>query len=130
MEYGARALGYRSIIADPTSPSMKELINRTIKFREGFRPFAPSVIEEEAGKYFELQEPVPFMTTVCSVTEYGRQCLPAVTHVDGPARVHTVSKRDNPRSSPQFIERRHFKREYFLCRQYHDRFTDWNAPTF
>jgi len=96
MEYGARALGYRSILADPTSSEMKDLINRTIKFREGFRPFAPSVVEEEASKYFHLQESIPFMTTVCSVTEHGRQHLPAVTHVDGTARVHTVSERDNP----------------------------------
>lgn len=94
LEFGARALGNRSILANPASPIMRDTINKKIKFRESFRPFAPSVIEEKAYEYFENAAPSPYMTFTFDVKT---EKLPAVTHVDGSARVHTVSKEQNPR---------------------------------
>ena len=99
-EWGPRALGARSIIADPRDPHMKERVNRKIKFREAFRPFAPAVLAEEMPRWFEVDEGpdhlTPFMCSVVRVREEHRQALPAVTHVDGTARAQSVAKADNP----------------------------------
>ena len=97
MEWGPRALGNRSILADPRRAEMKDLINRKIKFREPYRPFAPSVLEARAADYFDLTGPSPFMTVVVRVREGMKDAIPAVTHVDGTARVQTVSRTQNPR---------------------------------
>jgi carbamoyltransferase len=97
MEWGPRALGNRSILADPRRAEMKDLINRKVKFREPYRPFAPSVPEEEATEYFHVDGPSPFMTFVCRVREEKRTEIPAVTHVDGTARIQTVAREHNVR---------------------------------
>jgi carbamoyltransferase len=96
MEFGARALGNRSIVANPTLPTMKDKINKYVKFREEFRPFAPSVAEEAASRYFKVRDPIPFMTVVVDVTPEGAERLPATTHVDGTARVQTVNRDEMP----------------------------------
>jgi carbamoyltransferase len=96
MEFGARALGNRSIVANPTLSTMKDKINKYVKFREEFRPFAPSVVEEAAGTYFKVRDPIPFMTVVVDVTPEGARRLPATTHVDGTARVQTVNREEMP----------------------------------
>jgi len=98
MEFGERALGNRSILADPRSPGMKDKINAMIKFREGYRPFAPAAIAEEAHIYFETEKgyQCPYMEKVVQVREEFRKSLPAITHVDGSARLQTVRKEDNP----------------------------------
>jgi carbamoyltransferase len=88
-EFGARALGHRSILADPTDPDMRDAINSRVKFRESFRPFAPSVCEQNAANFFADAAPSPFMTHLFDVLEPKR--IPAVTHVDGTARVQTVN---------------------------------------
>lgn len=117
MEYGPRALGGRSILGDPRHPEMQKKLNLKIKYREGFRPFAPSVMEEEIATWFDLDRPSPYMLIVAPVAE--RQChplpdgydamdmyqrlyvqrstIPAVTHVDYSARIQSVSKETNPR---------------------------------
>lgn len=97
-EFGPRALGNRSIVADPRPDSNKELINRMVKKREQYRPFAPAVLEEEVTNYFEVPPSAtshPFMVTVVGVRPEKRALLGATTHVDGTARVQTVSKRTN-----------------------------------
>lgn len=116
MEFGPRALGSRSIIGDARSPKMQETMNLKIKFRESFRPFAPSVLEEEVSNYFELDRKSPYMLLVAPVKQklcremsaeeqsyFGlqklnlvRSTIPAITHVDYSARVQTVSKETNP----------------------------------
>ena len=96
MEWGARALGNRSILADPRRSDMRDLINLKIKFREKFRPFAPSIAEEAVDDYFEGAVPDPFMLQVYPVREDKRELLPAITHVDGSGRLQTVSHRTNP----------------------------------
>jgi carbamoyltransferase len=97
MEWGARALGNRSIIADPRRADMREIINVKIKFRESFRPFAPSILEEAVDEYFEGAVPDPFMIQVYPVRVDRRATIPAVTHVDGSGRLQTVSRSANPR---------------------------------
>ena len=117
MEFGPRALGGRSIIADPRSSKMQSTMNLKIKYRESFRPFAPSVLEERAGEYFELEKSSPYMLMVANVSEgerlemsrdeqekFGieklnvpRSSIPAVTHVDYSARIQTVTEESNPR---------------------------------
>jgi carbamoyltransferase len=92
MEIGPRALGNRSILANPTLPYMKDKINAEVKHREAFRPFAPSVTVESKDKYFDNIGESPFMLKVCPVRPQMRALLPAITHVDGSARLHTVSK--------------------------------------
>jgi carbamoyltransferase len=96
MEWGARALGNRSIVADPRRADIRELINVKIKFREKFRPFAPSVAEEAIEEWFEGAVPDPFMIQVYPVRPDKRALIPAVTHVDGSGRLQTVSARTNP----------------------------------
>jgi carbamoyltransferase len=117
MEFGPRALGARSILGDPRSPKMQSVMNLKIKYRESFRPFAPSVLEERVGDYFELDRPSPYMLLVADVRRERRtdasnerlsddllewvnrlrSDIPAVTHVDYSARIQTVSRLDNPR---------------------------------
>ncbi len=97
MEWGARALGNRSILADPRRPDMREIINTKIKFREKFRPFAPSILEEALDEYFVGAAPDPFMIQVYPVRPDKRAVIPAVTHVDGSGRLQTVSRAANPR---------------------------------
>ena len=97
MEWGARALGNRSILADPRRADMREIINTRIKFRERFRPFAPSVLERALDDYFVGAVPDPFMLQVYPVRPDKRTVVPAITHVDGSGRLQTVSERSNPR---------------------------------
>ena len=116
MEYGPRALGNRSILADARNSEMQQKLNLKIKYREGFRPFAPAVLEEETQKYFALDVPSPYMLLVIPLKESARYPLPknfdslglmeklyikrseipAVTHLDYSARIQTVSREDNP----------------------------------
>jgi carbamoyltransferase len=96
MEFGARALGSRSLLADPRRADMRELINLKIKFREKFRPFAPSVLEERVGEYFAVDEPSPFMERVLPIRPEKQAEIPAVTHVDGSGRLQTVSRKTSP----------------------------------
>jgi carbamoyltransferase len=97
MEWGARALGNRSIVADPRRADMRDIINTRIKFRERFRPFAPSVAEEALDAYFVGAVPDPFMLQVYPVRPDKRSVVPAITHVDGSGRLQTVSRQSNPR---------------------------------
>jgi carbamoyltransferase len=97
MEWGARALGNRSILADPRRADMREIINTRIKFREKFRPFAPSILEEAVDEYFVGAAADPFMIHVYPVRTDKRAIIPAVTHVDGSGRLQTVSRQANPR---------------------------------
>jgi carbamoyltransferase len=117
MEFGPRALGARSILADARNPEMQKKLNLKIKFREGFRPFAPAVLAEEVQEYFGMKDPSPYMLIVkeirpsrrCplpagyagrSVTDklyFQRSDLPAITHIDYSARIQTVHRRTNPR---------------------------------
>jgi carbamoyltransferase len=96
-EWGPRALGNRSIVADPRRADMKDLLNRKIKRRESFRPFAPSILEEHTGDWFTIDYPDPFMLKVYPIRPERRAAIPAVTHVDGTGRLQTVSRRANPR---------------------------------
>jgi carbamoyltransferase len=96
-EWGPRALGNRSIVADPRRPEMKEILNRRIKHRESFRPFAPSILAEKTGDYFEKSHPSPFMTLAYPVRTEKRGAIPAPTHVDGTGRLQTVTREANPR---------------------------------
>ncbi|MBU4331028.1 MAG: hypothetical protein KKB53_11090, partial [Acidobacteria bacterium] len=116
MEFGPRALGSRSIIGDARSPEMQEVMNLKIKFRESFRPFAPSVMADRVTDYFELDRESPYMLLVANVRKdkcremttaekasqgldklkVARSVIPAVTHVDDSARIQSVSPRDNP----------------------------------
>src|SRR6186997_2192908 len=117
MEFGPRALGNRSIIADPRSPAMQKTLNLKVKYRESFRPFAPSVLREDVAEWFELDDDSPYMLLVAAVREQHRRAMthdeehlfgidklnvprseiPAVTHVDYSARVQTVHRETNPR---------------------------------
>ena len=96
-EWGPRALGNRSIVADPRRPEMKEILNQRIKHREIFRPFAPSILSESTGEWFEKSHPSPFMTLAYSVRPEKREKIPAPTHVDGTGRLQTVTRDANPR---------------------------------
>jgi carbamoyltransferase len=96
-EWGPRALGNRSIVADPRRPEMKEILNRRIKHREIFRPFAPSILAEATGDWFEKSHPSPFMTMAYPVRWEKREKIPAPTHVDGTGRLQTVTREANPR---------------------------------
>ena len=94
MEWGPRALGNRSILADPRQKEMKDILNEKIKHRESFRPFAPSILEEYTSEYFDMDIPSPYMLMVSPVKKPEK--IPAVTHVDGTGRLQTVSKNSNP----------------------------------
>jgi len=96
MEFGPRALGNRSIIADPRRPDMKDILNARVKKREPFRPFAPSILAEKVADYFEQSHPSPEMLMVYQVKPERRAEIPAVTHVDGSGRLQTVSEHANP----------------------------------
>jgi carbamoyltransferase len=96
MEWGPRALGNRSIVVDPRKAEMKDILNARIKRRELFRPFAPSILLEKTGEYFEKDYPDPFMIKVYPVRPEKRSVIPAVTHVDGTGRLQTVKREDNP----------------------------------
>jgi carbamoyltransferase len=95
MEFGPRALGNRSILADPRGPDVRDRLNHLIKQREDFRPFAPSVLAADAAEHFDLPGPSRFMLETCRVIS--PLDLPAITHVDGSARPQTVSPEENPR---------------------------------
>src|SRR5437763_16586093 len=117
MEYGPRALGNRSILGDARNPEMQKKLNLKIKYRAGFRPFAPSVLEEDIETYFELDRPSPYMLLVAPVRAekripdpngyhekslstrlyFPRSDIPSITHIDYSARIHSVSKDVNPR---------------------------------
>jgi carbamoyltransferase len=97
MEWGPRALGHRSILGDPRRADMKDILNLKIKRRESFRPFAPSVLREAVGEWFELNGDVPFMMQVYPIRPEKRALIPAVTHVDGSGRLQTVSESANGR---------------------------------
>jgi carbamoyltransferase len=95
MEFGERALGNRSILANPKNPAMKDLINKYVKFREEFRPFAPSILKEHQHEYFVCDHPVPFMSHVFDIIPEKCAEIPAVAHVDGTGRLQTVDKDSN-----------------------------------
>jgi carbamoyltransferase len=97
MEWGPRALGNRSIVCDPRRADMKDTLNRKIKRRESFRPFAPSILREATPEWFETDDDVPFMMQVYQIREEKRAIIPAVTHVDGSGRLQTVTREANPR---------------------------------
>lgn len=97
MEYGPRALGNRSIVVDPRRGDMKDILNERIKKREPFRPFAPSILEDRVGDYFEQTHPAPTMLMVYQIKPERRADIPAVTHVDGSGRLQTVSREVNDR---------------------------------
>jgi len=95
MEFGPRALGGRSILADPRRPEMRDRINALVKMREAFRPFAPAVLESEFQNHFNLDHVSPFMLETCDVIS--PIDLPSITHIDGSARIQTVNSETNPR---------------------------------
>jgi carbamoyltransferase len=97
MEFGPRALGSRSILADPRRPDMKDILNRRIKHREPFRPFCPSVLAHATGEYFEISHPSPFMVQAYPIRPEQRGRIPAVTHQDGTGRLQTVERDAHPR---------------------------------
>jgi carbamoyltransferase len=94
-ESGNRALGNRSILADPRNANIKDIINSTVKMREDFRPFAPAVLEEHYKQYFDTTSPSPYMSRICKVNPEMKNVIPGVIHVDGTARIQTVNKKDN-----------------------------------
>ena len=96
MEFGPRALGARSILADPRRREMKDTLNARIKLREPFRPFCPSIAAEATGEYFETDYPSPFMVQAYRIRLEQRSRIPAVTHEDGTGRLQTVEKDVNP----------------------------------
>ena len=95
LEFGARALGNRSILANPKDPQMKKRVNMVVKKREGFRPFAPMVTYKDRNKYFHLTDEIPYMNQIVQVRDEYQDKLPAITHIDGTARVQTVKKNFN-----------------------------------
>ena len=96
MEFGPRALGNRSILADPRSRDMKDILNSRIKYREPFRPFCPSILAESVGDYFETNYSSPFMVSAYKIKPDQRERIPAVTHGDGTGRLQTVDRDVNP----------------------------------
>ncbi len=95
-ESGPRALGNRTILGDPRHPKMQDFINKRVKGREWFRPLAPIVLEKSAGKYFDIEGAAPFMQFASDVRPEYREQLPAITHVDGTARLQTVEAKNTP----------------------------------
>ncbi|HEX2925541.1 MAG TPA: carbamoyltransferase C-terminal domain-containing protein [Ruminiclostridium sp.] len=106
-EIGPRALGNRSILADPRDKDMKDRLNHRVKFRESFRPFAPAVLWEHQQEYFDLDVPTPYMLMVADIFPNKRNVIPAVTHVDGTGRLQTVMK-DIHQRFYQLIEKFYF----------------------
>jgi carbamoyltransferase len=96
MEFGPRALGNRSILADPRRADMKDILNSRIKHREHFRPFCPSILAEAVSDFFETAYPSPFMVTAYRIKGDRLQDIPAVTHADGTGRLQTVDQESNP----------------------------------
>ena len=96
-EFGPRALGGRSILVDPRRKDAKQLLNEKIKKRESFRPFAPSILEENVKDYFDVIDKAPFMEKVLPIKNKMRSKIPAVTHIDGSGRLQTVNKNVSPR---------------------------------
>ena len=96
LEFGDRALGNRSILADPRNKLMKDKINKFIKYRESFRPFAPAILKEKAKEYFENYQESFFMEKTLFIKPIKKKLIPSVTHVDGSGRLQTVSKNSNP----------------------------------
>jgi carbamoyltransferase len=94
-EMGPRALGHRSILMSPLKAENKDILNKRVKFRESFRPFAPAILEERASEFFEIDRPSPYMLQIPKVTNKGKKLTPATTHVDGTARLQTVTKERN-----------------------------------
>ena len=107
MEFGPRALGFRSIVADARDNKMKEKINAAVKYREPFRPFAPAVLAEDSSEYFDCNGDSPYMLFNFTVAEDKRRVIPAVTHVDSSSRIQTVTRKDNPFFYDLLV---HFKR--------------------
>ena len=97
MEWGARALGNRSILADARNPNIKDIINSKIKRRESFRPFAPAILSQHTKNWFEIDKEIPFMSEVYKILKDKRNKLPGITHVDGTGRLQTVTESSNPR---------------------------------
>ena len=97
MEWGARALGNRSILADARNPNIKEIINSKIKRRESFRPFAPAILMEHTKDWFQIDQAVPYMSEVYEILMDKRTVLPGITHIDGTGRLQTVSHESNPK---------------------------------
>jgi carbamoyltransferase len=97
MEFGPRALGNRSILANPCNPHMKDMLNSRVKNRESFRPYAPAILEERVTDYFQAKQFSPFMLLSARVREDKKSVIPAITHIDGSARVQIVSKKTNPK---------------------------------
>lgn len=97
MEFGPRALGCRSILASPCHPDMKDMLNNRVKHRESFRPYAPAILEEQVTQYFKAKQFSPFMLLSADVLEEKKKVIPAVTHIDGTARVQIVNKDVNPK---------------------------------
>jgi len=96
MEFGPRALGNRSILADPRRKEMKDILNRRIKYREPFRPFCPSIMAEATSDYFEIDHPSPFMVMAFRIKPHQQERIAAVTHGDGTGRLQTVERDVNP----------------------------------
>lgn len=94
-EYGARALGNRSILCDPRKKIMKDILNHKVKHREDYRPFAPAVLYEEAHKFFDIKEECPYMLRIVNVLPKAKSQVEAITHVDGTARIQTITKQQN-----------------------------------
>jgi len=97
MEFGPRALGNRSILVDPRRPDMKDILNYRVKHREGFRPFAPIILENKVSEYFDFSYPSPYMLLVYGIKKEKQKVIPAVTHVDGTGRVQTLTPDSNPK---------------------------------
>ena len=96
-ESGHRALGNRSILANPSNPNIKDIINKTIKMREDFRPFAPVILEDHAHLYFDITQPSPHMSRIVKAKESAKESIPGVIHIDGTSRVQTVDELENPK---------------------------------
>ena len=96
-ESGHRALGNRSILASPCNPNIKDIINKTIKMREDFRPFAPVVLQDHAHLYFDITQPSPYMSRIVKAKESAKESIPGVIHIDGTSRIQTVNEQENPK---------------------------------
>ena len=94
-EFGPRALGNRSILASPNPSKMRDIINKNVKFRESFRPFAPAILEEYSKDYFEINQPSEYMLIACNVKPKMKKYIPATVHVDNTCRVQTVTRKSN-----------------------------------